>query len=49
MNQDNNIKKDVSQINKDSESPVQDEASWAESAKEELEDFIESQGVYLRQ
>lgn len=26
-----------------------DEKSWAEEAKQELEDFIESQGIYIRQ
>lgn len=26
-----------------------EESSWAEDAKEELEDFIESQGIHIRQ
>lgn len=26
-----------------------DKKSWAEEAKQELEDFIESQGIYIRQ
>lgn len=33
----------VSQNNDD------DVKSWAEEAKQELEDFIESQGIYIRQ
>ncbi len=28
---------------------IPDETSWAEEAKEDLEDFIESQGVHIRQ
>jgi hypothetical protein len=28
---------------------VDDAKSWAEEAKQELEDFIESQGIYIRQ
>ncbi len=27
----------------------QDQPSWAESAKEDLEEFIELQGIYIRQ
>ena len=26
-----------------------DESSWAEDAKEDLEEFIESQGIHIRQ
>lgn len=29
--------------------PVDEEPSWAENAKEDLEEFIESQGIYIRQ
>ena len=29
--------------------PVDNNNDWAEQAKQELEDFIESQGIYIRQ
>ncbi len=35
--------------NGDKHNLIPEESSWAEDAKEELEDFIESQGIHIRQ
>ena len=35
--------------NGDKHNLIPDEASWAEEAKEDLEEFIESQGIHIRQ
>ncbi len=35
--------------NGDEHNLIPEESSWAEDAKEELEDFIESQGIHIRQ
>lgn len=45
----NNLKDKEKDTNEKKTETTQDELSWAESAKEDLEEFIESQGVYLRQ
>lgn len=41
--------KTISETNGDKHNLIPDEPSWAEEAKEDLEDFIESQGIYIRQ
>ncbi|MCM1022731.1 MAG: hypothetical protein NC395_01570 [Prevotella sp.] len=35
--------------NGDKHNLMPDETSWAEDAKEEMEDYIESQGIHIRQ
>lgn len=35
--------------NGDKHNLMPDETSWAEEAKEDLEEFIESQGIHIRQ
>lgn len=37
------------ETNGDGHNLVPEETSWAQEAKEDLEDFIESQGIYIRQ
>lgn len=37
------------ETNGDKHNLIPDETSWVEDAKEELEDFIESQGIHIRQ
>ena len=39
----------LSQTNGDKHNLIPDESFWAEDAKEELEEFIESQGIHIRQ
>lgn len=39
----------LAETNGDSHNLLPDESFWAEDAKEELEDFIESQGIHIRQ
>lgn len=39
----------LAETNGDKHNLLPDESSWAEDAKEELEDFIESQGIHIRQ
>lgn len=48
-------KKNVSDVrvpektNGDKHNLMPDQTSWAEEAKEEMEDYIESQGIHIRQ
>lgn len=35
--------------NGDKHNLIPDQTSWAEEAKEEMEDYIESQGIHIRQ
>ncbi len=35
--------------NGDGHNLIPEETSWAEEAKEEMEEFIESQGIHIRQ
>lgn len=39
----------IAKTNGDKHNLMPDETSWAEEAKEDLEDFIESQGIHIRQ
>lgn len=39
----------LSDTNGDEHNLIPDEPSWLEDAKEEMEDFIESQGIHIRQ
>lgn len=39
----------ASETNGDSHNLIPDESSWTELAKEDMEDFIESQGIHIRQ
>lgn len=39
----------LSETNGDDHNLIPDESSWAEEAKEDMEEFIESQGIYIRQ
>lgn len=39
----------LSQTNGDKHNLIPDESFWAEDAKEELEEYIESQGIHIRQ
>lgn len=39
----------LSETNGDEHNLIPDEPSWAEEAKEEMEEFIESQGIHIRQ
>ncbi len=39
----------LAQTNGDKHNLIPDESFWAEEAKEELEEYIESQGIYIRQ
>ena len=41
--------KAISETNGDKHNLIPDEPSWAEEAKEEMEEFIESQGIHIRQ
>lgn len=41
--------KTISETNGDKHNLIPDEHSWAEEAKEDMEEFIESQGIYIRQ
>ena len=52
MKKDNekNVSEDfLAETNGDGHNLVPDEPSWFEDAKEEMEDFIESQGIHIRQ
>ena len=37
------------ETNGDKHNLMPDQTSWAEEAKEEMEDYIESQGIHIRQ
>ena len=39
----------LSQTNGDKHNLIPDESFWAEDAKEEMEEYIESQGIHIRQ
>lgn len=39
----------LAETNGDGHNLLPDEPSWLEDAKEEMEDFIESQGIHIRQ
>lgn len=39
----------LADTNGDEHNLIPDEHSWLEDAKEEMEDFIESQGIHIRQ
>ena len=39
----------LSGTNGDEHYLIPDQPSWVEEAKEEMEEFIESQGIYIRQ
>lgn len=39
----------LTETNGDGHNLIPDEPSWIENAKEEMEDFIESQGIHIRQ
>lgn len=39
----------LSVTNGDKHNLAPDESSWLEDAKEEMEDYIESQGIHIRQ
>ena len=39
----------LSETNGDGHNLIPDDPSWAEEAKEDMEEFIESQGIYIRQ
>lgn len=39
----------LADTNGDGHNLIPDEPSWIEDAKEEMEDFIESQGIHIRQ
>lgn len=39
----------LSETNGDNHNLLPDESFWAEDAKEEMEDYIESQGIHIRQ
>lgn len=39
----------LAETNGDKHNLIPDEPSWCEDAKEEMEDFIESQGIHIRQ
>lgn len=39
----------LAETNGDRHNLIPDETSWLEDAKEEMEDFIESQGIHIRQ
>lgn len=39
----------TAKTNGDKHNLMPDETSWAEEAKEDLEEFIESQGIHIRQ
>lgn len=46
----NNVNDDVlSMTNGDKHNLLPDESFWAEDAKEEMEEYIESQGIHIRQ
>lgn len=44
-----NKNKPLAETNGNKHNLIPDETSWAEDAKEDLEDFIESQGIHIRQ
>lgn len=46
---DKNPEEALSGTNGDKHNLIPEEPSWIENAKEEMEDFIESQGIYIRQ
>lgn len=39
----------LSETNGDKHNLLPDESFWAEDAKEEMEEYIESQGIHIRQ
>lgn len=39
----------AAETNGDKHNLIPDEPSWLENAKEEMEEFIESQGIHIRQ
>ena len=39
----------LSETNGDEHNLIPDETSWVEEAKEDMEEFIESQGIHIRQ
>ena len=39
----------ISETNGDEHNLIPDEPSWVEEAKAEMEEFIESQGIHIRQ
>lgn len=39
----------AAETNGDKHNLIPDEPSWLEDAKEEMEEFIESQGIHIRQ
>ncbi len=39
----------LAETNGDKHNLLPDESFWAEDAKEEMEDYIESQGIHIRQ
>lgn len=49
MEKDKDNEEFVTETNGDSHNLIPDEPSWLEDAKEEMEDFIESQGIHIRQ
>ncbi len=48
-NEKNTAEDFLSDTNGDRHNLIPDEPSWLEDAKEEMEDFIESQGIHIRQ
>lgn len=48
-NDKNELEDFLSDTNGDGHNLSPDEPSWLEDAKEEMEDFIESQGIHIRQ
>ncbi len=49
-NNDNGVNERVPEkTNGDGHNLIPDESSWVNDAREELEDFIESQGIHIRQ
>lgn len=45
----NEKEKYAAETNGDGHNLIPDEPSWIEDAKEEMEEFIESQGIHIRQ
>lgn len=45
----NEKKEAAAETNGDEHNLIPDESSWIEKAKEEMEEFIESQGIHIRQ
>lgn len=42
-------KKPLSETNGDSHNLIPDDNQWMDDAKDDMEDFIESQGIHIRQ